>query len=122
MKNIFPILAFIVLFQPAWPFVEYFLFKNHIVSELCINKDNPESECDGSCFFHDQLALHSDQDHKNGKKHHQTEVFLILFFEKPSSFNLKNLVLNDHRNLLYAEELYTQNIVFEIFQPPRILA
>lgn len=124
MKNLFTILALIILFQPAWPFVEYFLFKDYIVSEFCVNQDQPELECNGTCFLHDHIALHSDHDHKNsnGNKQHNAEIYLVLYFEDPPQFNLRHLVTDNPKNLSYLKSLYAQSVVFEIFQPPREIA
>ncbi|HLS29384.1 MAG TPA: hypothetical protein VK021_00865 [Flavobacteriaceae bacterium] len=124
MKKLFSFLAFIIFFQPAWPFVEYFLFKDYIIAEFCINQDNPEMECDGTCFLHDHIALHSDHDHKNSNSNNQikTGVYLVLYFENPPKFNLKKIGIDKPKKLSYSTNLYTQSVIFEIFQPPRAIA
>jgi hypothetical protein len=64
------ILIFYIL-RPVLPFIEYSILKEYIVKNLCINRDNPETKCDGKCFLHDQLKKSGDPvdaDKDNGKK------------------------------------------------------
>lgn len=64
------ILVFYIL-RPVLPFIEYSILKDYIVKNLCINRDNPESKCDGKCFLNDQLKKSTDpvdSDKDNNKK------------------------------------------------------
>jgi hypothetical protein len=64
------ILIFYIL-RPVLPFIEYSLLKDYIAKNLCINKDVPESTCDGKCFLNDQLKKSTDPvdtDRDNSKK------------------------------------------------------
>ena len=38
-----------------FPYIEYAVNYNYIVSELCINKDKPEMNCKGKCHLSKQL-------------------------------------------------------------------
>ncbi len=64
------ILIFYIL-RPVLPYIEYSLLKDYIARNLCINRDKPESTCDGKCFLDDQLKKSADAvdaDKDNNKK------------------------------------------------------
>ncbi len=64
------IVIFYIL-RPVLPYVEYSLLRDYIVKNLCINRDKPESTCDGKCFLDDQLKKSADPvdaDKDNSKK------------------------------------------------------
>lgn len=45
------LLIFLLAFQPVLPYLQYFIFKNYIAKNLCIEKDIPDSCCQGKCFL-----------------------------------------------------------------------
>ena len=50
LTTIFVLLSLgIGLFQNAIPYAEYWLNKDYIASQLCVEKDDPESACKGQC-------------------------------------------------------------------------
>ncbi|MGS2761999.1 hypothetical protein [Sinomicrobium sp. M5D2P9] len=51
MKHAFLILALLICFRPAFPFLEYAANYDYISRVLCINKDKPKMECYGKCYL-----------------------------------------------------------------------
>ena len=51
-----------------WPYVEYAAFKNYIVENLCVNRDIPDSGCQGKCHLKKQLTRQNNRD----KQHQET--------------------------------------------------
>lgn len=58
MRSIALILSFIYMvfmLTPAVPFLEYAIDYETIVAEKCVNKFNPEMECNGMCHLKKQV-------------------------------------------------------------------
>src|SRR5699024_12263852 len=68
MKSLLPFFAFLTLFRPFWPIVEYIVAYDYIVAELCENRDKPELGCDGTCYLSKQLAFELQQENQNPLK------------------------------------------------------
>lgn len=49
------VLLVLILFQPIIPLLEYQLLYNYIVNELCVEKDVPDSCCQGKCHLEKRL-------------------------------------------------------------------
>ena len=43
------------IFRFELPYLEYAIFKSYIVKNLCVNKNNPRSCCQGKCFRENQI-------------------------------------------------------------------
>lgn len=43
-----------------YPIVDYIINKDYIAEHYCVNKDNPEMDCDGKCYLVKQLKQASD--------------------------------------------------------------
>ena len=56
MKNLFVILVILMVFRPAFPFIEYWANYDYIVNELCENKDKPMMHCEGKCHLNSELS------------------------------------------------------------------
>lgn len=44
------------ILQPALPLIEYHIFKESIIERFCVNREVPESDCDGVCYLTAQIA------------------------------------------------------------------
>jgi len=56
LKSIVLLLAFLVgAIQPIVPLVEYYVFKDDIIAFFCVNRDNPNSTCNGVCYLANQI-------------------------------------------------------------------
>ena len=63
MKNttkIFASLLFLIyisyVFRVVFPVIDYVIHYKYITEELCIEKDNPNNNCHGSCYLSKEMA------------------------------------------------------------------
>lgn len=69
--------------RPVIPFVQYAVYKDYIVKNLCVNKDKPNSCCQGKCYLAKEARKASQttdsEDRNNNRKVHNNELneFLI---------------------------------------------
>lgn len=72
MKRIFVLLMVVVVLSPAFlqlGVVAYFQFnKNYIQQQLCINKNNPKSNCKGHCYLTKQLKKAEEGERKQSSR------------------------------------------------------
>lgn len=45
-----------MLVKPAVPVIDFMVNYSYIIAELCINRDRPELECNGTCYLQKELA------------------------------------------------------------------
>jgi len=66
MKKIYSIILFISFMigaiQPIIPVIEYHLYKESIIELFCVNRDQPEIQCDGVCYLSSQIEK-NEEDH-----------------------------------------------------------
>jgi hypothetical protein len=48
------------------PYVEYNLFNNYIIENLCVQRNEANNCCQGHCFLEKQFDLVNDIDHNSG--------------------------------------------------------
>jgi hypothetical protein len=72
VKRIFVLLMVVVVLSPAFlqlGVVAYFQFnKNYIQQQLCINKNNPKSNCKGHCYLTKQLKKAEEGERKQSSR------------------------------------------------------
>ena len=63
-QRILAILLLIILifniFRYEIPYIQYAIFKEYIAENLCVNKDKPQSCCEGKCFRDKQVKVASE--------------------------------------------------------------
>jgi hypothetical protein len=52
---LFLTLYVVAILRPFTPYVNYYLNKEKITEEKCVNKDKPAMECDGKCYLKKQV-------------------------------------------------------------------
>ncbi len=85
------------IIRPVLPFLEYIIDYDYIVEVLCINKEEPELQCNGKCHLKKQLAIAAEEDIPEEKRLPEVafEKFPTLFFETSKSEST-SLVLEQH--------------------------
>ncbi len=53
------------LLRPSLPYFEYVINKEYIEKNLCVEKDNPDNDCHGKCYLHEQLNKQSETQDAN---------------------------------------------------------
>ncbi len=84
------------LIRPIIPYVEYSINKAYIVKNLCVNKEVPNSCCDGKCYLEKQVKKSADTEDKTEKNTNQ----------KVQNKEVKDF-LNAHITLPKATECYS---------------
>ena len=93
----------------------YHLYKDYVIEEYCENKDQPQLQCEGTCFL--EKGLEKDDDNAKNTSETLTQIeipaFIISsYFKGPTIFKwFSNIFLEESNSYLF---LYTSNP----FQPP----
>jgi len=53
-----------LLVKPVIPYLEYLTRKNFIIENLCINREKPETTCNGKCHLKKQIQKESENSTK----------------------------------------------------------
>ncbi|NQY68554.1 MAG: hypothetical protein HRT72_12645 [Flavobacteriales bacterium] len=107
----------IAMVKPAAPFIDYVLRYDHISKVLCINKDIPESTCNGKCFLSQQIkkAAEAEKNRPFTPPKIELEEYTI---SENELFNvgISEVTSPDHSALYINHyEYYKSN---EVFRPP----
>ncbi len=105
------------------PYLEYQLRKETIVKELCVNRFQPETKCDGKCHLKKQIALldvapidepahENDKPRKSGKKNFETEILEL----SKSFFFLDWFCFRPQEKL----SIYNFTFINSFFHPPKL--
>ena len=54
-----------ILLQPVIPYVDYMIRKGYIIENLCINKEEPEKQCNGKCHLEKQVKTGVEKTNEN---------------------------------------------------------
>ena len=54
------------IIQPVLPMIEYYLFKESIITLFCVNQDVPESDCEATCYLTEQIEKSNQKTGSNG--------------------------------------------------------
>jgi hypothetical protein len=104
-------------FREFVPFVEYYYNYNYIVENLCINRDNPESECNGHCYLEKQV----DKQEKQEKEAISDKfAFDSIYLFVQENFEIKLIPKNIYFREFYLRDL-EEDFPREINHPPNIL-
>ncbi len=102
------------------PYLDYMLNKEYIVTELCVNKDKPEMECNGMCYLMTQVeetqspAESPDCPAPPVAEELELPVSFLSSFPQPTL-----LLLQPSANSLQNESLMTQWVYVPPSPPPR---
>ena len=95
------ILSVMIVMQPVVPFLEYYTFKTYIIENLCVNRDKPDSCCQGKCYLQKQLKEASPEDMQKEKAPVKTK-------------NLEFKLPEIHRLFVWVPELFSGFSFLEI--------
>lgn len=107
-----------IIFQPVIPLLEYEVFHDYIVKNLCINRNVPNSCCEGKCYLEkrlDQAGASSHQDKENKAPEKRIRQF-------ESNLPEERITTRCFFNTFYTYTYVCSNYTFqnnqEIFHPP----
>ncbi len=76
----FTFLYIVSMSQPVLPIFEYLLNQDYIAKVLCINKEEPEIQCNGKCYLMKQIKKKEDKKKKSMPKI-DMEKYSVFFFD-----------------------------------------
>lgn len=108
-----------VLLRPVTPVISYQINRSYIASELCVNQDKPELQCNGKCHLKKQLAAVNEEDQDTQKP------VLRSLEEYPVYLDADLLQLppfSEFRSpgISHVRALYSDEKVCKIFHPPQL--
>lgn len=107
------------MLRPIQPCLEYVLNQDYIAEFLCINKDEPQLQCNGKCHLAKQIEKQQEQEPLSALSVNM-ENYPIGFVEitqlKPTHFfNYINSPLDSYQSQ------YNFQFSYESFQPPDLV-
>ncbi|WP_157514630.1 hypothetical protein [Christiangramia portivictoriae] len=109
------------MLAPVFPVFEYFINYDYIVEVLCINKNEPELECDGKCYLKDQLSANSII--KNDTSENQLVDYRFkpvpLFFQDTGKIHLSSSFNQQSKLLVFYTSVSTEYLAEIPSRPPR---
>jgi hypothetical protein len=117
----FTALCSLAALRPVMPCLEYLIHFDHIIQELCLNRQEPTLDCSGKCYLGEQLARATD----DGPADEKTPISqnfdkgLILFIEPDISFSLALIHKKDAGIMAYDFSL-SENATQPSVPPPRV--
>lgn len=106
---LFLVLYALAVLRPYTPYVNYYLNKDKIASEQCVNKDQPEMECEGQCYLKSQVIKASEEESKKDK----SGLIKIEFDKYPAPFCFD---LSSDAETLYVSQLKAQIGIFTLIK------
>ena len=94
----------------------YDLNENYVANELCVNKNNPASHCNGHCYLSRQLNNDEKPNtpiNNASKEKFETQLFFIENTDKhftPSSFTAAQYNID--------QQFCMQQVIYSCFRPP----
>lgn len=106
--------------RPILPYIEYAVFKDYIVKNLCVNRDKPKSCCQGKCHLKKQIEKSNEsgdnENNSSNKKVINQEVkeFIASLVVIP-----KAIAISISRTI-YDEITITVQVSSSVFVPPKV--
>ncbi len=102
--------------------IDFGINQDFIAEMLCVNKDKPNTTCNGKCYLSEQLKKVEEQKEKQAPNPNPKEEKLevLYYYENPRAY-LKIIAGNYLMkiNTAYKNKLYSFTFVVDIFHPPK---
>lgn len=118
MKKVLLIFITIYFLRPILPLVNYIVQYDYIVKELCENRNNPTSDCKGSCYLKAELAKTAETDHTKDFRFPVVES--IQFMEPLFEFNVLPIIPETKSENWYYNNRYAYLYTSLIERPPSV--
>jgi len=99
-------------------YLDYELRKDYISEVLCINRDIPESNCQGKCYLKKQLAQ-ADGTTDTQNSVNQERLILSFFKENQATYALDSFIPSRLTHQINSIQGIPQNFIQDIYHPPR---
>lgn len=126
LKKTFCILLFLALALRPIYHVSYIVYYgcniNSIIEKYCINKDEPELQCNGKCHLAKKIAPENTNSTDNVTLNSITEAFFPVFKDNQFKFSCKEIFKKRKvKNNWKLSKLHQVQLVFKDEQPPDFL-
>lgn len=109
-------LYMLAMFKPVMPLFDYVVNQDFIAEFLCINKDNPDLDCNGKCYLMTRLSEENQKKKDNLPPIDMKEYAVDILQE---SGIIEHKILRPEVYLpLHYEDHYTYLLVKGHFHPP----
>ena len=100
--------------------IDFKINQDFIAAVLCINKEKPQSTCNGKCYLTKQLNKAEEQDNKQIPNSKKERVEIVLYHVK-SDFELQKSTTTYRPKVktTYHRENYNTVFLSPIFRPPK---
>ena len=112
-------LSVILVSHPVLPFIEYYTFKEYIVNNLCINRNNPKSCCEGKCYLEKRIK-ENNSDNSTEKQNSVVPQLKRIEYRLPEKCNFSFNILEITTDSEFIVPNYTFNFYHSIFHPPKV--
>lgn len=121
MKSFVYIFLFAIMARPVFPILEYLIHYEHIVKDLCENRNKPQQDCNGKCHLKKELAKASEtgQPSSQEKKSQPNEV-VVLFLEDVDAFVFMTIKKPSLKIDSFYTNLYAHLGAVVVFHPPTV--
>ena len=119
MKRTVFLLAFYIMLKPAVPVIDFVFNYGYIIKELCINRDKPELECNGTCYLKKELAEASQKENPISQDRKIPMPTSELFFQEPMPVQ-REMIPEAHTKTFPSslKSNYFLQEIDDIFRPP----
>lgn len=113
------LLALYILLKPAVPVIDFLVNYGYIITELCVNRDRPELECNGKCYLKKELAEASKMEQPISKERKIPLPGHEIFFQKFRETGIEMPLSDSKRELpVFRESLNPFLCIQSFFHPP----
>jgi len=107
-------------FSKVWIAFSFKINQDYIARELCINRDNPDLQCNGNCVLMQRLKADEEKDKKELPSHLKKlqEIWYCLELPKWAIEPSENWPKATNTTFFY-QNPFTAAFAVDIFQPPR---
>lgn len=106
---------FVATFSEGLMVASFNLNQNFIAKNLCINRNNPNSKCEGHCYLTKQLNKQEKSSSTNTSAKNKIQIQLF-FGAKRKTTNYSNKTFFCYN--IFSENLFSQQYPQLIFHPP----
>lgn len=133
MKLKFVVVSILIInlaFLPLLPYIEYYSFKQYIIENLCVNRDIPNSCCQGKCYLEKKVS-EATENEKNETKAPTLKKVEVLPYLIPAKFNFCNDMvqtinysgfINNRHGVLFKKAIFRppERCFIYAFTPPYV--
>lgn len=98
--------------------VDFLINQEYIAENLCINKEQPVKQCNGSCQL--KMELEKDDERKEKTVKHQVEIIPTIVSQEVYEFEQVAQIVPSEKAKFYTIQVETTGYNSSIFHPPTV--